>query len=1512
MEFGVLGPLRVRGAHGVVDVVGGKERLLLAHLVSAGGRMVSVDELSDSLWADQPPRAPGKALQTYVLRLRNALEPDRRGVPTVVLTEGTGYRLAVGSHEVDALRFSSLAEAGRTALDAGRPADAVTALREAERLWRGPAYAGFEETTFGRAEAQRLSELRVTAAEHRWAAEVDLGRAGAAVPELERLVAEHPWRERAWATLVLALVRAGRQGDALAALDRARTRLADDLGVDPGPELRELQARVLAHDPDLLRLPAAPEQGEVRPALDPEEAGRRRAEATALVRHEADLLASAGDVVRGGRAALADGILTLTTATPTAPVPADTCPWRGLAAYDVEDRPWYAGRERLVAELLARVSTERLVVVVGASGSGKSSLVRAGLLGTLAAGGLPGSAGWTRVVMRPGDSPMRELAERALGAAHGATLGDLLVRLASSDPENDTDSDVDGRGGSDQRVVLVVDQFEEVWTACTDDRERSSFLDALAGIAHETDTTVVLAVRGDWFAGIAEHPALAALTRDATVLVGAPTRAEVRRMVEVPAAAAGLELEPGLAETVGDEAGDSSGLLPLLSTALLQLWERREGRRLTYGSYVGMGGLAGAVAHVAEEAYAGLPESQRAVARAVLLRLAGRVSGGDVVRRRVALVELDGMGDGAAEVVTALAGARLLTLDGDAVEVAHESLFREWPRLAGWLADDDSGRAVQQRLAVAASEWEEQGRDPDLLWRGTSLQSALEVQQARPAELTDGEHEFLRAAEASVEEEQRAAEERAAQRERQNRTLRTLLASATVLLLVAAVAGAAAVLSRREAASARDRQAAAAVAADARRLAAASLNETALDLALLQAVEAVRTEPGPQTHGALLTLLSRTPDLMSLRRAETPFLRGDASADGRLVVVAEYDPRVVALDAVTGEERWTRGVPEDGHVWSVDGGARGFLVSSADDRGGSRVQLWDERTGDDVWTVDASDLAPLVGSEGDALPGEAVWDARGRAVLLTSTHVVTVSAAGRPLQASPLASSPSGQLEAWPDGRISYEAEPDVGVVLDPDRPGSATTPGFAIFSVSPDGSLVVTADRSQVGMVRVRLRDARTMQPVGEEMTVESFDGPVDWAADSRTLVLAAGQAVQQRDRGGRLLRELSGAHSGQVMAVMVAGAARDVVWAPGRDGLLSAWDLSGRRGLLASSPLERGPHNGQADASGTTGAGTLFASVTENTAVLLDARSGKARALDLPAGCRCQVSSMAMSPGGDLAVGSVMGFSATAGDDLRSGALVVWETDDGTLRHDVTLPWDAISAVVTPDGRQAVVNGAGGVAVVDLVSGRVVGPVLDLPDLPLSGRGRTVALGPDGRRAGVLRSGEVVVVDTETRRVVARRALGSASATAGDGTAIAWAGDDLVVAGLDGRLSFVDGASLEPLAPPREAAAGFVVDLVVVGDTLASLGSDGDLRLWDVGTWEPVGLALTKENAWGFLAAGDGAVEAWLEGPTENAPGRLRTLPLSPSVWRDRACALVSRELSADEWSVIHPGRERRPTCA
>ena len=351
--------------------------------------------------------------------------------------------------------------------------------------------------------------------------------------------------------------------------------------------------------------------------------------------------------------------------------------------------------------------------------------------------------------MRPGEHPLRELARQALGE-RSVDVGDLLSSLVLR---------AEGESPDSPQTVLVVDQLEEVWTACTDEAERASFLTVLGGLAADerSSVRVVLAVRGDYLARLADEPGLAGPLADNALLVGTLSPAEVRRVVEQPARRAGLLLTEGLADAVVTDAGLGAGLLPLVSSCLTRLWERREGRLLTLGSYVAMGGLHGAIAHVAEDAVAALSDDARNTARILLLRLAGPGDGDGVTRRRVSRAELLALDlPHLTEVESALADARLLTVSAGHVEVAHEALFREWPRLREWLVEDASGRAVQRRLALAAGEWDAEGRDTAALWRGARLVAATEVARVRPEELTAVEHGFLASSRAAVEAEQRA------------------------------------------------------------------------------------------------------------------------------------------------------------------------------------------------------------------------------------------------------------------------------------------------------------------------------------------------------------------------------------------------------------------------------------------------------------------------------------------------------------------------------------------------------------------------------------------------------------------------------------------------------------------------------------------------------------------------------------------------------------------------------------
>jgi hypothetical protein len=301
---------------------------------------------------------------------------------------------------------------------------------------------------------------------------------------------------------------------------------------------------------------------------------------------------------------------------------------------------------------------------------------------------------------------------------------------------------------------------------------------------------VVVAVRADYYGHCAAVPGLAGLLAANHVLVGPMDEDELRRAIELPARRAGLRLEPGLAEAMVEEVAQEPGGLSLLSTALLESWQRRSGRTLTVAAYQETGGVRGAVARLAERAWQQLDSEEQAAARRILLRLAGPGEGEAMVRRRVPLDEVSPSGDERArQVLDVLADHRLLTKGAASVEVAHEALLREWPRLRDWLEDDVQGRVLHRHLIGAAQEWAAGGRDPGELYRGARLTGALDWARDHDADLNQLEREFLDASRAAAEREVAEARRRAEREARTSRRLRGLLAGLAAVLAMALVAG---------------------------------------------------------------------------------------------------------------------------------------------------------------------------------------------------------------------------------------------------------------------------------------------------------------------------------------------------------------------------------------------------------------------------------------------------------------------------------------------------------------------------------------------------------------------------------------------------------------------------------------------------------------------------------------------------------------------------------------------------
>jgi hypothetical protein len=447
-------------------------------------------------------------------------------------------------------------------------------------------------------------------------------------------------------------------------------------------------------------------------------------------------------------------------------------PVQGTRRLRGNDAAHFFGRERLVGELAARTVQVGLLGVVGASGSGKSSVVAAGLLPSLRAGLLPGSERWTQATMRPGDHPMHEL-RRAVGQDGVDPLAAAVLDAPS-------------------RLVLVVDQFEETFTTCASDDERATFIETLTRAASDDPErlAVVLTIRGDYYAHCAPYPALADALAANHVLVGPLTREELRRAIELPARRAGLRIESALVDELVEEVADEPGGLPLLSTALVELWQTREGGWIRRETYERTGGVRGAVARLAESSFAELTDPEKDAARRIFLRLVAVGEGEAATKRRVELDELDLERDpAAAVVVTKLTQDRLLTMGEDTVEVAHEALLREWPRLQSWLDEDAQGRQLRQHLTQASKQWQAGGQEASELYRGARLSAALDWSTAHPAELNELERGFLTAS-------RQASEQEADRQRRTNRRLRGLLAGVAVLLALALVAGSLALVQR--------------------------------------------------------------------------------------------------------------------------------------------------------------------------------------------------------------------------------------------------------------------------------------------------------------------------------------------------------------------------------------------------------------------------------------------------------------------------------------------------------------------------------------------------------------------------------------------------------------------------------------------------------------------------------------------------------------------------------------------
>ncbi len=743
MEYRMLGRLDVLDQGDSVDIGPRQQRALLALLLVNANHVVSTERIVEALWPDDP-LGKEKTLWVYISRLRTALEPDREphAKSSVIITRDHGYSLVVDPDSIDAHRFEQCAARGRT-LVRDDPATAVKELSEALTLWAGAPLEDFAYDEFAQSFAHRLTELHLGAREDLLDAELRLGHHRDVVGELEALVDEHSLRERPIGLLMVALYRSGRQAEALRAFERYRRTIGDELGIEPSPELRRIEEQVLLHDARLDTTLAEPR------AFDPTLAN----------------------------------------------------PFKGLQAFAEADVATFFGRDRLVTDLLRRLSAgTRLLALVGASGSGKSSVVRAGLIPALRKGAIEGSEQWLIAQMVPGGRPFIELEAALLRSTLDApdSLSDVL-----DDPEEGLlRSALRLLPDRSARLVLVIDQFEELFTLVDSEADRARFIANLETALADPHERVILvvALRADFYGRPLEYPRFAELLGTGVVNTVPLTPDELEAAAEEPAALAGVRLEPTLlARLLGDVAGQSGGL-PLFQYALTELFERRTGDMLTAKAYEEMGGVRGALGRRAEELYGSLDLDEQQAAQQLFLRLVAISEAGAWSRRRVPgsqVASIDADVVALQTVVERFGQHRLLTFDRDhvsgspTVEVAHEALLHEWDRLRRWIEEGQDDVLRHARFVGALHEWQAADARTDYLLTGDRLADYERWADVSTLRLTAGERSFLDASVAHREEllaEERARQERESTLDRKARTrLRGLVGTGAALAVAAIV-----------------------------------------------------------------------------------------------------------------------------------------------------------------------------------------------------------------------------------------------------------------------------------------------------------------------------------------------------------------------------------------------------------------------------------------------------------------------------------------------------------------------------------------------------------------------------------------------------------------------------------------------------------------------------------------------------------------------------------------------------